>query len=180
MQPKNRIIEQLKVEILDNHNFSLLKLIKYILLNINKRFSFYLRLYFWAKEKNKFLKIFIYNKLVKNYGCFIGINSQIGIGVQFPHPNGIIIGDGTEIGKNCVIYQQVTIGGKNIGDAKKRNYPTIGNDVIIFSGAKIIGNIKIGNNVVIGANSVVNKDVEASTIVGGIPAKFIKKNFEIN
>ncbi len=72
------------------------------------------------------------------------------------------------IGKDCTIFQQVTIGNGATGN------PTIGNDVIIYAGAKVIGNIRIGNNVKIGANAVVVKDVPDNVVVAGVPAKIIK------
>lgn len=73
-----------------------------------------------------------------------------------------------KIGKNCHIYQQVTIGYNGV------QAPIIGNNVRICCGAKVIGGIRVGNNVVIGANAVVCKDVPDNVIVGGVPAKVIK------
>ena len=80
-----------------------------------------------------------------------------------PHGlNGIIIHMGAKFGKNCVIYQQVTVGGVRF----KR--PTIGDNVIIGAGAKILGGVHIGDNVKIGANTVITKDVPSNcTVVGG-------------
>jgi len=148
-----------------------------ILSNIPVRFVFLLRLAFFLKEKNiKFMPGIIIRHLVHKYGCYISLNADIGLGVKFPHPNGIVIGDRVNIGENCTIYHQVTLGGKVIGDAQSGNYPQLGDHVVIFSGAKLIGNITIGEHSIIGANSVVNKDVPPYSVVAGIPAKLIKDN----
>ncbi len=74
------------------------------------------------------------------------------------------------IGKNCTIYQQVTVG--NSGG----HYPTIGDNVSICAGAKVLGGVKVGNNVTIGANAVVTKDVPDNAIVAGVPARVIGFN----
>ena len=76
-----------------------------------------------------------------------------------------------DIGENCWINQQVTIGYKD-----KSGRPKIGNNVRITAGAKVLGNIQIGDNVVIGANAVVVKDVPENCVVGGVPAYIIKRN----
>ncbi len=120
----------------------------------------------------KFLK----KRLVIKYGLHVSLKAEIGIGLQFRHVNGVVIGEGVKIGKNCTIYQQVTFGGQNLGDAQLGNYPVVGDDVTIFAGAKILGNVSVGNNVIIGANSVVINDVDENCIYAGIPARFIKKN----
>ncbi|KAB8133686.1 serine O-acetyltransferase [Gracilibacillus oryzae] len=136
-------------------------------------------IYRWAKkmhDKNyKHIPIFLTNKLVVNYGSFISLNANIGRNLDFRHINGIVIGDGVTIANNVVIYQQVTLGGKNLGDFQKGNYPSIEDGVTIFAGAKIIGNITVGANSIVGANSVVINDVPANSVVAGIPAKVVKK-----
>ena len=77
------------------------------------------------------------------------------------------------IGKNCTIFQGVTIGSIR---GIKGGVPTIGDNVIIFAGAKIIGNVKIGNNTVIGANAVVTHNIPDNSVAVGIPAKVISNN----
>jgi serine O-acetyltransferase len=74
-----------------------------------------------------------------------------------------------EIGKNCTIFHQVTIG------YKKGKCPTLGDNVRIYTGAVIIGGIKLGNNCTVGANSVVNKDVPENCTVAGVPARIINR-----
>ena len=104
-------------------------------------------------------------------GADIPLNSKIGGGLMIPHPNGIVIHPDAEIGPNCLIFQQVTI-----GNGLKSGLPVIEGHVDIGAGAKIIGNIRIGAHARIGANAVVLNDVpEASTAVG-IPATVHKKS----
>ena len=93
-------------------------------------------------------------------------------GTKFPHPVGIVIAPEVQIGKNCTILQNVTIGnGKRFNES---SYPIIGDNVSILTGAVVVGGIKIGDNAVIAANSVVRSDVEKNTMVAGAPAKFVK------
>lgn len=98
-------------------------------------------------------------------GADIPINSKIGGGLLLPHPNGVVIHPDAEIGPNCLIFQQVTIGSRN-GSAP----PVIGGHVDIGAGAKLLGSITIGNNVEIGANAVVLADVPDDSIAVGVPA----------
>ena len=106
-------------------------------------------------------------------GCDISTR-EIGRRLRVPHISGIIISYFASIGDDCTIYQQVTIGQENI--AHEGQAPTIGNNVYIGAGAKIIGPIKIGDNVRIGANAVVTKNVPSNcTVVGAnriIPHRF--------
>ena len=92
----------------------------------------------------------------------------IGGGLYIQHGFATMIA-AKEIGENCWINQQVTIGYNGHG-----NPPTIGNNVMITCGAKVLGDIKVGDNTVIGANAVVVRDVESDSIMGGIPARKIK------
>jgi serine O-acetyltransferase len=95
--------------------------------------------------------------------------ARIGRRVFIDHATGIVIGETTEIGNDVMIYQQVTLGG--VSTSKGKRHPTIGNNVIIGAGAKVLGNITVGDNAKIGANSVVIHDVPPDSTAVGIPAR---------
>ncbi len=99
-----------------------------------------------------------------------------GGGIYFEHYSCIAITKGALIGRNITLFQGTTIG-KNYGGSKY-GYPIVGDNVIVFAGAKIIGSIKVGNNVIIGANSVVVNDVPDNCVVAGVPAKIITDNYK--
>lgn len=99
--------------------------------------------------------------------------AKIGTGFFIDHGTGVVIGETTEIGSDCLIYQGVTLGGT--GKEKGKRHPTLGNNVVVGAGAKILGSITIGSYAKIGANSVVLEDVPQHAIVVGIPAKIIKR-----
>lgn len=84
------------------------------------------------------------------------------------HGNGVVIGETAEIGDDVLMYHQVTLGGRSRGRFKR--HPTIGNNVLLGAGAKIIGPITIGDGTKVGANALVVKDVPPNSIVTGIPA----------
>ena len=94
-------------------------------------------------------------------------------GIIFPHPIGIVIGKGVKIGNNCTIYQNVTIGTKEITSWENAPYPSIGNNVTICANSILFGDISIGDNCLIGAGSVVFKSFPANCIIAGNPAKII-------
>lgn len=122
----------------------------------------------YLKHTNSLLiKTLIQNRLEVKYSVLVSKECQIGENLALEHFSGIVIGKNVIIGDNCKIYQQVTLGQKN------GKYPTIGNNVTIYAGAKIIGGIKIGNNVQIGANSVVLCDVPDNSTVVGVPGRII-------
>lgn len=99
--------------------------------------------------------------------------AKIGKGFFIDHGMGVVIGETTEIGDNVTLFQGVTLGGT--GKEAGKRHPTIGNNVVIGAGAKILGNIKIGNNVKIGANSVVLKDVPDDSTVVGVPGRIVRQ-----
>lgn len=113
-------------------------------------------------------------------GIEIHPGAQIGFGFFIDHGMGVVIGETAEIGNNVTLYQNVTLGGTKAFDKNGKNFnkrhPTIGNNVIIGSGAQILGPITIGDDVKIGANAVVVKDVPALCTVVGIAAHQIEKS----
>ena len=105
------------------------------------------------------------------FGIGIPFITEIGPGLFIGHFGCIFIYPECKIGKNLNISQGVTIGNANRG--KNKGYPTIGDNVYIGPGAKIIGAVKVGNNVAIGANCVVTKDVPDNAVVVGVPGTII-------
>ena len=119
------------------------------------------------------IKLFFLARLISQLGRFFtGIEihpgAKIGKGIFIDHGMGVVIGETAEIGDNVTIYHGVTLGGT--GKDKGKRHPTIGNDVIIGCGAKILGPISIGDGAKIGANSVVLKNVPKGKTAVGIPA----------
>lgn len=104
-------------------------------------------------------------------GIQLPVGTKIGGGVKFFHYNCIIIAQSSIIGENSSIHQGVTIG--RVFNGPKAGCPTIGNNVVIFAGAKIIGNVHIGDHTVIGANAVVTSSIPANSVCVGVPAKII-------
>jgi len=99
--------------------------------------------------------------------------AKIGPGFFVDHGMGVVIGETTEIGEDCLLYQGVTLGGT--GKEKGKRHPTLGNNVVVGTGAKVLGPITIGNNVVIGANSVVLKSIPDNSVCVGVPGRITKK-----
>ncbi len=105
-------------------------------------------------------------------GIEIHPGATIGPGLFIDHGMGVVIGETAEIGRNVTLFQGVTLGGT--GKEKGKRHPTIGNNVVIGSGAKVLGNLLIGDNVQIGANAVVIRDVPANSVVVGVPGRIVR------
>ena len=109
-------------------------------------------------------------------GIEIHPGAKIGKKLFIDHGMGVVIGETSEIGDNVTIYQGVTLGGT--GKERGKRHPTIGNNVVISAGAKVLGSIIIGSNVIIGAGAVVIKTVPDGCTVVGIPGRIVKKRGE--
>ncbi len=107
-------------------------------------------------------------------GIEIHPGATIGKGLFIDHGTGVVIGETAEIGDNCTLYQGVTLGGtgKDVG----KRHPTLGNNVMVGAGAKILGPFKVGDNSKIAANAVVLSEVPSDSTAVGIPARIVKRN----
>ena len=121
--------------------------------------------YFWAR--------WVSQRGVRKTGIEIHPGAQIGKGLFIDHGNGVIIGETTIIGDNCTLYQGVTLGGT--GKEHGKRHPTIGNNVMISAGAKVLGSFKIGDNSKIGSGSVVLQEVPPNSTVVGVPGRVVER-----
>src|SRR4030067_3078910 len=106
-------------------------------------------------------------------GIEIHPGATIGDGFFIDHGMGVVIGETTIIGNNVTLFQGVTLGGT--GKEKGKRHPTLGNNIVVGVGAKVLGNIVIGDNVKIGANSVVLESVPADSTVVGVPGRIVQQ-----
>jgi serine O-acetyltransferase len=107
-------------------------------------------------------------------GIEIHPGATIGRSLFIDHGMGVVIGETSILGDNITLYQGVTLGGT--GKEKGKRHPTIGNNVVVGTGAKVLGNITIGDNSYIGANAVVIKDVPPNSTVVGVPGRITKQD----
>ena len=129
--------------------------------------------YFYQK------KFFFLARLVSQLSRFFtGIEihpgAKIGQGLFIDHGSGVVIGETAEIGDNVTLYQGVTLGGT--GKERGKRHPTIGNNVTISAGAKLLGGFRVGDNVKIGGGSVVLDEVPDDCTVVGVPGRIVKRN----
>ncbi len=127
-------------------------------------------------KKHYFLARYISQRGVRKTGIEIHPGAQIGKGFFIDHGNGVIIGETTVIGNNVTLYQGVTLGGT--GKEHGKRHPTIGDNVMISAGAKVLGSFTIGENSKIGAGSVVLNEVPPNSTVVGVPGRVVKRNNE--
>ena len=124
-------------------------------------------------KKHYFLARWISQRGVRKTGIEIHPGAVIGKGFFIDHGNGVIIGETTIIGDNVTLYQGVTLGGT--GKEHGKRHPTVGNNVMISAGAKVLGSFKIGDNSKIGAGSVVLEEVPPGSTVVGVPGRVVKR-----
>lgn len=128
-------------------------------------FFYRIHLFFLARAISQFARL--------TTGIEIHPGARIGKRFFIDHGMGVVIGETTIIGDDVLLYQGVTLGGTGI--VKGKRHPTIGNNVVVGAGAKVLGNINIGDNSYIGANAVVIKDVPADSTVVGVPGRITKQ-----
>ena len=135
--------------------------------------------YYYRKAHEQYLKGHylrarkISQKAARKTGIEIHPGAKIGKGFFIDHGTGVIIGETAEIGDNVLLYQGVTLGGT--GKEKGKRHPTIGDNVMISAGAKVLGSITIGNNVKVGAGSVVLESIPDNCTVVGVPGRIVKR-----
>ena len=127
--------------------------------------------YFYIK-KHFLIARYISEKAKRKTGIEIHPGATIGKGLFIDHGTGVVIGETAIIGNTVTLFHGVTLGGT--GKENGKRHPTIGNNVFIGSGAKILGNIIVGDNVKIGANAVILKNVPSNVTIVGVPGKIVK------
>lgn len=133
------------------------------------------RIAHWLYNKKRyFLARWFSQRTVRKTGIEIHPGARIGKGLFIDHGHGVVIGETAIIGDNVTIYQGVTLGGT--GKEKGKRHPTVGDNVMISAGAKVIGSFTIGNNSRIGAGSVVLSEVPPNSTVVGVPGRVVKRD----
>ena len=122
--------------------------------------------FFWAR--------YVSQRAVRKTGIEIHPGARIGKGFFIDHGNGVIIGETTIIGDNVTLYQGVTLGGT--GKEQGTRHPTLGNNIMVGAGAKVLGSCTIGDNSKIGAGSVVLSDVPPGSTVVGVPGRIVQRD----
>ena len=130
--------------------------------------------HFYYKHNLKFLARFVSQRAVRKTGIEIHPGATIGRRLVIDHGVGIVIGETTEIGDDVLIYQGVTLGGTGKDTGKR--HPTIGNNVMISAGAKVLGPFKIGDNSRVAAGAVVLEEVPPNSTVVGVPARVVRQD----
>jgi len=134
------------------------------------RYRFAHKLYM---KKHYFLARWISQRTARKTGIEIHPGATIGKGLFIDHGHGVVIGETAILGENCTLYQGVTLGGT--GKEKGKRHPTLGDNVMVSTGAKILGSFTVGDNSKIGAGSVVLSEVPPNSTVVGVPGRVIKR-----
>lgn len=134
----------------------------------------YRRANWFYRHNMKFIARFISQRARHKTGIEIHPGATIGKGLFIDHGMGVVIGETAEVGDNCTIYQNVTLGGTGKDHGKR--HPTLGNNVLVGSGAKVLGPFKVGDNARIAAGAVVLSEVPDNSTAVGVPAKIVRVN----
>jgi serine O-acetyltransferase len=139
--------------------------------------GFHALLYYRVAHALQVLRIPLLPRLISQFGRFLtGIEihpaARIGRGFFIDHGMGVVIGETAVVGDNVTLFQGVTLGGT--GKEKGKRHPTLGNNIVVGAGAKILGNIAVGDNVKIGSNSVVLFNVPSHSTVVGVPGRIVR------
>ena len=134
----------------------------------------YRRAHWFYERGHYFIARWISQRSRNKTGIEIHPGAKIGKGLFIDHGAGVVIGETTEIGDNCTLYQNVTLGGtgKDVG----KRHPTLGNNVLVGAGARVLGPFKIGDNSKIAANAVVLEEVPPNSTAVGVPARVLKRD----
>ncbi|MBE6776971.1 MAG: serine O-acetyltransferase [Ruminococcaceae bacterium] len=132
------------------------------------------RAHFYYKHNMMFLARLVSQRAARKTGIEIHPGATIGRRLVIDHGTGVVIGETTEIGDDVLIYQGVTLGGTGKDTGKR--HPTIGNNVMISAGAKVLGPFKIGDNSRVAAGAVVLEEVPPNSTVVGVPARVVRQD----
>lgn len=125
-------------------------------------------------KKHYFLARMISQKTARKTGIEIHPGAKIGKGLFIDHGHGVVIGETAVLGNNVTLYQGVTLGGT--GKEQGKRHPTLGDNVMVSAGAKVLGSFTVGSNSKIGAGSVVVSEVPPNSTVVGVPGRVVKRN----
>lgn len=170
---KNSLLKDIKADLQFSNNYNPKGIILQFLFNVNFQALLSYRIQTRISKWPPVLRLLVLPiKILTEYftSCQIHFDAEIAGGIKLHHCVGIVIGGGTKIGKGCNILQNVTLGTKRLGVYE---FPQIGENVTIYAGAVIVGNINIGDNAIIGANAVVTQHVEKGKNAFGVPARII-------
>ena len=133
------------------------------------------RIAHWFYKRHMFFIARLLSQLARFFTLIeIHPGAQLGHGILIDHGSGVVIGETTVVGDNCTIYQGVTLGG--VGTQKGKRHPTLGSNVTVGAGAKILGSFEVGDNCTIAANAVLLKPLADNITAVGIPARPVKKD----
>lgn len=136
---------------------------------------FWYRLAHWFYRHHCFFLARLVSQLTRFFtGIEIHPGAVIGRGLMIDHGSGVVIGETTVIGDDCTLYQGVTLGGT--GKEHGKRHPTLGNNVMVGSGAKILGPFKVGDNSKIASNAVVLNEIPPDSTAVGVPARIVRRN----